>query len=128
MTYPIAVLIAIVVGFATGYLAQRVPVAPVLQSAGAAVVGMLLASLAAGMIWLLRPSPDAGVLAVSIGIAEGVLIGLAVAFVAGVIHAILGWAGHAALASHRGILLGLLGALYGAIASMSGFGAVHALK
>lgn len=128
MTYPIAVLLGLFIGLATGYLAERVRVAPIMQSAGAAVAGMLLASLCAAVIWLLRPPPYVGVIAVSFGAADMILTTLGVALGAAAVHAVLGWTGHAALARHRGILLGLTGALYGAIAAVSGSGAVAPMR
>ena len=68
MNYGSALVIGMVIGLATGFVAERVPTAPVIQSIAAALVGMLLASVAAAGMWLLRPPPDVEILAVSFGL------------------------------------------------------------
>jgi hypothetical protein len=131
MTYPIALLIGVVAGVATGYVAARVPVPPILQSVGAAVVGMLLASLAAAVVWLLRPPPDATVLAVNFGMRRAGVVGACLAVGAAALHATLDRAGGAtlpALAGRRAILFGLIGAMYGAVSAVSGLGVVAPLR
>jgi len=92
---------------------------------------MLFASICAALVWLLRPPTDAGVLAVSFGVTENLLTLVAVLVTAAVVHVGLGWVGaavHPAFASHRGIVMGLLGAISGAAASVSGIAGAHPVK
>jgi hypothetical protein len=131
MTYPIAVVIGIIAGLAAGYAAERVPVPPIVQSAGAAFLGLLLSTFAVAVVWLLRFPSDTSVLAVTFDMTRGLLVGAGLAVVAGALHAAVGRAmgtAFPALTRHRGILLGLVGALYGAVASVSGLGIAAPLR
>jgi hypothetical protein len=129
VTRLIAILIGVLVGLGIGLLSERVPVRPLFQSIIAAVVGWTVASLASAVVWMLRPPPEAQGGAVSFGLnlAWGTVFILGVAL----LHAALGWLGlliHPSAATHRALLVGLLGSLSATIASTSGLGMVGPLR
>jgi hypothetical protein len=131
VTRPIAIVIGILVGLAVGLVCERVPVRPIVQSIIAALVASTVASVASAAVWLMRPPPDAGVLAVSFGLSESLLTWAAVLLVGVVLHAAVGWIGpllHPSVVAHRGVLIALLGALWGALACTSGIGMAGPLR
>ena len=125
MIYAGAVTIGLVVGLATGLVAERVPARPLVQSAGAALIGTFLASVVAAALWLLWPPVDAETLAVSLGLAEALITSVVVILLAAAVHALLESVG---VTTHRAVIAGVLGALCGAIGSLSGVGFVHGVR
>ena len=92
---------------------------PIVQSLLAMPIAWLVASFAATAVWLTRTSPEAfDVRAVSGGVAEGALALLVTFGLSAAGHAALGWAGsavHPAFSAHRPVVLGIFGAVCGAI-------------
>jgi hypothetical protein len=109
----------LVIGLTIGYVAEHVPVPPVLQSVGAALVATVLGAITVALIWFMRPSQTGGLGAVSVGIVEGTLplVGVLCVLVVVAVHVGLGRlsATLPAVANHRPIVLGCLGGLSGAL-------------
>ena len=113
MTTAVAPLLSLLLGGGAGYLLGRVPVSPLAQSLGAALLGWTAGALVGFVVWLQRSSQESGVAAVSVGLVEGVT-SIAVALVAaGVLHGLIGWVGAGSL---RPMLLGGVTGLVGALA------------
>jgi pimeloyl-ACP methyl ester carboxylesterase len=113
-----AILIGLILGALIGYTAKYVPIAPVLQSVGAAMVGMPLGALSMAILWFARliETGSGGLGAVSAGIAETIL--LVVVVIPGLVAAALHWIlGRFApgLKNHRPVILGCIGASCGAL-------------
>jgi hypothetical protein len=90
-------------------------------SAVAGVLGWMIGSVIAAVIWLVRPGRS-DVLALSLGLWEALLGALAVGIAAAVLHLALGWAGsalHPVLAAHRAPAIGLFGVLWGVLSFMT---------
>jgi hypothetical protein len=117
MPWLTAIGVGIVVGIVIGYAAERVPVAPLLQSIVAALFAMVLGAVAATAIAFLRPpASGGGAIGMAIGVGDMlVLLGVGV-FVAG-LHILLGRVSGLmpALAHHRAITLGCFGGLCGTL-------------
>jgi len=131
VTRPIAILIGLVVGIGVGLACERLPVRALFQSLIAAFVGTTLASVASAAVWLMRPPPDAHILAVSFGVSESLLTWTVVLLTGVALHAVLGWMGpllHPSVAAHRTMLVGIAGALWGALACTSGLGMAGPLR
>lgn len=128
MTRGLALAASLLGGVGIGWLCERLPVVPLLQTIAAGVLGVFIGSLAAAVFWLMNPPPEAPIVAVSFGLAESVVVMLTSAFVALVLHSVLGAAAVMAylplLAAHRAILVGVIASLYGASAALSGAGLV----
>ena len=113
----------LVIGLGSGFLAARLPVRAIGQSVAAAFASWVLGCLTGVALRLIEPARQAGVTAIRLGIAEGALgcvfvIGTGVA-----LHLVLGWAAstlHPAFASWRPLLIGLIGAVGGALAYSGG--------
>jgi hypothetical protein len=130
VTRTIAILICLVVGVGTGLLAEQVPVRPVFQSIIAALGSWTVASLASAAVWLMRPSPDAGISAVSFGVGESLLTWAGFVVLAVLLHAALGWLGpilHPSVVAHRSVLIALVSSLSAALVWTSGLGVAGAL-
>jgi hypothetical protein len=109
--WPFLLLIGVLVGVVVGYAMQRLPMKPILQTMGAALISWALASVAGLVLWLSRPPRDVGVLAVSFGVGETLVAALVVLVVAAAIHAGLGWASsqsNPAMLTYRPIIVGVL--------------------
>jgi hypothetical protein len=131
MSHTLAILIGVIVGLSVGYVAGRLPIAPVFQSITAGMVAMFLAAICAAIVWVMRPPLDAAVVAVSFGIRENVMLLAAVLLTTIVAHLVMGWLSglvHPALATHRAVAMGVVGALVSAVGSVSGFAGAHPLK
>lgn len=107
-------ILGVVLAGAVGYLCQRAPVSPAVQSIGAALLGGLVALTSRSLLWILRNAGKAGVGAVSVGIAEslGGIAGLLVLALAG--HWALGWLGAALgipVGDYRPLILAILSGL-----------------
>jgi pimeloyl-ACP methyl ester carboxylesterase len=121
MLWLYAIVIGIALGVVLGYAAEYVPVAPVLQSVGAAMVAMPVAANAMVILWSLLPTDtgSGGLGAVSVGISSAIFSVVLVAppLLAAVFHLLLGrlsWLSPR-LQDHRPIILGAFGALGGAL-------------
>jgi len=113
----------LVIGVGSGFLAARLPVRAIGQSVAAAFAGWVLGSLTGVALRLIEPAREAGIAAVSLGIAEGALGCVFVVGTSVALHLILGWAAstvHPAFASWRPLLLGLIGAVGGVFAYAGG--------
>jgi hypothetical protein len=111
-------MVAIGLAAFVGYISERMPVSPILQSVGATIVGGLVALASSAVLWLRRATDEAGGAFVSVGFAEfsGVVVGVAVLAVGG--HWLLGWLGSALrvpLVEHRPTILALLSGLCGTL-------------
>jgi hypothetical protein len=127
----ITLLIGGALGALAGYVAERLPIPPVIQSIGAAIGGGILASVACGIAWLLRPPPDASVMAIGFGIFEFGVASLILGALAGALHMALGRAsssGISVLATHRGVITGVVGGVYAAIAFLGELGPLHGVR
>lgn len=114
MLWLYAAAIGIVVGLGLGYLAERVPIAPVVQSVAAALMAMLVGTVLMGLIWLIRPGGLGGVF-IGIGV-DNILIVAGLCLLVAVVHIVLGRASvPPALANHRAMVLGCAGGLCGAL-------------
>ena len=126
-----AVLIGGALGALVGYMAERLPVPSVVQSIGAAILGGVLASAACGIAWILRPPPDASVMAISLGLFEFGVASLIVGALAGALHVALGWASssdYAVVATHRGVIIGVVGGICAALAFVGGLSPLQGVR
>jgi hypothetical protein len=111
-----ALALSMLVGGGLGYLAERIPVRPALQSVSGALVGWLAGTAVYAIAWFLRAVSGTGMAAVSVGIVEGFLMALLVPAVAALIHAALaGLGAPPSLLKHLPALLGMLSAVLGAL-------------
>jgi hypothetical protein len=92
---------------------------PIAQSILAMQLGWMFAALVCGVIWMLHRLPEEGVVALSFGMYESIVALLPVAIVGGLIHVGLGRAtrGRGTVAINRGLILGAIGGLCGALSS-----------
>jgi hypothetical protein len=100
-------------------MAERLPVPSVVQSIGAAVLGGVLASAACGIASILRPPPDASVMAISLGLFEFGVALLIVGALAAALHVALGWASsfdYTVVGTHRSVIIGVVGGICAALA------------
>src|SRR5574341_1766815 len=86
-------LIVMLVGAVVWYVVEHVHVSALIHSVGAAVLSGAVVSLGKAVLWLNRTSEEAGIAAVSFGIAELLMAFMIVAIPAIGIHFALGWAG-----------------------------------
>ena len=123
-----ATLIGIIVGSIVGLTAEHVRVASLVQSVAAFLIAVLLADVST-LLWWPR-APEAGQVGytyLSIGFDNLFYLGI-LCILAGVLHAGLGRVGSVlfpALASHRAIILGLAGALCGALSDVRAMSALN---
>jgi hypothetical protein len=90
---PTVLLLGGVLGITVGFACRQLHVKPVVQTVLAALLGATAASLGAAVLWILRPPPEAGVLAVSFGLIESLATWSGTVLVGVILHAVLGWAG-----------------------------------
>jgi len=118
MPWLYALVIGMVVGFAVGFIIERLPLPPLLQSIGATFVAMALGAISVGLVWFLRPRSSGGSGAVSFYIdTRSLLFLLASGVLIALLHTVLGRfsVSAPALARHRTVILGCLGGLCGAL-------------
>ena len=116
MPWVYAAVAGSVLGLAMGYIAERLLIAPILQSLGAALTAAVLGALSVGLLWFLRPPQTRGVVFLSIG-PETLLFLVGLGVCVALLHIGLGLfsASRTALALHRALVLGCLGGLCGAL-------------
>ena len=101
-----------------------------IHSIGAGLLGWIIGSVIAALVWFIRPA-ESEVLAISMGLFEGLVGALAVAVAATALHFALGWAGsamHPLLAAHRALTIGVLGILWGVLSFMTTGALVRPLR
>ena len=86
MTHLITLAFAALVGAGLGYIAGRVPISPLIQSVGAALLGWIAGSATRVVVWFLRNPPDSGIAAVSVGLLEVAMSAALVTMAAGLLH------------------------------------------
>jgi hypothetical protein len=122
-------LVAFVVGAAAGlglgWLSERLPLPPVFQTISAAALGSFVASFAAAMLWMIGPPRPVDIKAVTFGVAEA-LVPLAIVVVAMALHFFLASSlvvtRLPTVAAHRGIVAGVVGAVFGVASFSLGLG------
>ena len=131
MPWVYAAVAGSVLGVAMGYIAGRLPIAPILQSLGAAITAAVLGALTVGLLWFLRPpqSRGVGLVAISIG-PETLLFLVGLGVCVALLHIGLGLfsASRPALALHRAVVLGCLGGSVRSVADGRSDGGDHALE
>jgi hypothetical protein len=124
-----SVLTGVVVGLTCGWALRRLRASPVAQSILALQLGWMFGGFAAGLISMMRSSQREGILAISVGLSELMVLIFVVAVLGGAIHCILGLVarGKPTLLRNRPVFLGLIGGVCGSLAAArSGLG--HALQ
>jgi hypothetical protein len=112
-----ASVIGVVLGSALGWAAEHVPVAPLVQSVAAFVVGLVLGDVGT-QVW---PRRSVGYVYLAFGIDNLVHVGM-LSILAGAVHVGLGRVAGAlfpALLNDRALILGLAGSLCGTLSGMS---------
>ena len=124
MSYAVACALGALVGVLTGWLTERLPVPSLLQTTIAGVVSLAVASLAAGILWMLLPPPAVTIMAISFGLTESgavllVSVAASIALDYGLawVAPLLNWP---SLAMHRAMVVALVGGLYGALSFAAG--------
>lgn len=120
MTLLFRVASGFALGAAVGLLAEWLFSKPLVQSLVAVPLGWVVGLLATALMWFAWPdrAADTRAISVSVGLAEGTVSTLPLLALSAGLHAGLGWAGsavHPALASHRAVVLGVLGGICGAM-------------
>jgi hypothetical protein len=113
-----ASVIGVVVGMTTGWIAEQVRTAPLVQSLAAFFTAVVLGTILAIVVWFLRPTATGGMGAVSVGIGiDNFFYVSGLVATAAVLHVGLGYLGGAAplAARHRALILGIVGGLSGAL-------------
>jgi hypothetical protein len=102
----------------TGWIAEQVRTAPLVQSLAAFFTAVVLGTILAIVVWFLRPTATGGMGAVSVGIGiDNFFYVSGLVATAAVLHVGLGYLGGAAplAARHRALILGIVGGLSGAL-------------
>jgi hypothetical protein len=124
----IALLLGVLVGLTTGWVCERLPVVPVLQTTGAGLLGVLLGTAAAAILWLVARPPAVEIKAVSFGLFEGLLVLVASGAVGATLHYGLGKVASSlhwpTLAAHRAIIVSVIGGVCGVLSFVAGSGMV----
>jgi len=115
-----------VIGVAVGFACERLPVTPVVQTTGAGLIGVLLGSFTAAILWLVSPPPAVQVKAVSFGLLETMIVLVATVAVAVALHFGLGASASfvrwPVLAIHRAMIVSVVGGLFGVLSFLKGGG------
>lgn len=106
------------IGLGVGWLCERLPLSPSVQTVTAGVFGVLLASIAVAVLWIMASPPPLHIRAVSFGIMEsGIALGVSAVLSIALHHAlpfIAAALGLSALETHRGLVVGVLAAILAA--------------
>ena len=121
-----ALIVGAAAGLGLGWLCERLPLPAVLQTTLAGVLASLVASFAAAVLWMAGPPPPVDIKAVTFGLAEALTPLALVVAPALSLHFLLASAAVVAripvAAAHRGIVVGLVGAVFGVATFALGLG------
>ena len=118
-----AVVLGMLFGLGVGYVAEMMPVHPLIASAVAALFAWLSGIVLHIVIWVVREADSSGISAAGVRISELLFAGLVVVVAALTVHAGLGWAGSRIgpmVVSHRAVVVGALAGICGALPSITG--------